>query len=262
MSFSDDTLNAFADGELDDITRHEVELAMRLDPQLAARVRRHQAQRSNLRSHGRSNVFDAFSPTIDQALPQRAQGAAGSGKVVHLSAVRAARNAPQPLPPPPQFRVRPRKIDWTRWATLAGAVVAGLLAGAAAMQGWTAARLLVALDADSGTLSARGDLASGLNQQLSGQTADVAVRVGSSFVSKDGVYCRSFTLPNTGGLACRDGGGWQIAVLAATEGGGGEYRQAGKALPRAVLDAIDARITGKPLDLEGERAARQQGWKR
>jgi hypothetical protein len=63
------------------------------------------------------------------------------------------------------------------------------------------------------------------------------------------------------GLACRAGGQWRIPVLAeaAPEAAGG-YRQAGSALPAAVLDAIDERIAGKPLDAAGEEAARARGW--
>lgn len=76
------------------------------------------------------------------------------------------------------------------------------------------------------------------------------------------MYCRSFTLPNTGGLACREGTTWRIAMMAATEAGGGEYREAGTVMPAAVLGAIEARITGRALDVNAERAARQQGWKR
>src|SRR4051812_16328693 len=102
MSFSDETLMAFADGELDDITKHEVELAMRLDPQLAARVRQHQALRSN--------VFNAFAPSADEAVPQRLQAASRSGKVVHLNTVRAQRN--NVAPPAPQAAPVIRKRRW------------------------------------------------------------------------------------------------------------------------------------------------------
>ncbi len=252
MSFSDETLMAFADGELDDITKHEVELAMRLDPQLAARVRQHQRLRSN--------VFNAFAPTQDQAVPQRAQGAARSGKVVHLNTARAARNVPLPAPPPPS---RQRRGEWSRWSALAGTLVFGMLAGALAMQRLGAADTLVAVEADGGSVTARGNLADMLSQQAGqGAPADAAVRIGTSFLSREGVYCRSFTLPNTGGLACREGGAWRIAVLAAIDGGGSEYRQAGSVMPGAVLDAVAARISGKALDATAERMARQQGWQR
>jgi hypothetical protein len=63
------------------------------------------------------------------------------------------------------------------------------------------------------------------------------------------------------GLACREGGQWTIPVLAEAEKeAAGGYRQAGSALPPAVLDAIDARIAGKPLDAAGEEAARARSW--
>jgi hypothetical protein len=66
---------------------------------------------------------------------------------------------------------------------------------------------------------------------------------------------------SSAGLACRAAGQWRIPVLTETtpEATGG-YRQAGSALPPAVLDAIDERIAGKPLDAAGEEAARSRGW--
>lgn len=253
MSFSDETLMAFADGELDDITKHEVELAMRLDPQLAARVRQHQALRSN--------VFNAFAPTLDEAVPQRLQAAARSGKVVHLNTVRAARN----VPPPQVTAPAPRKRSWTwlEWGAMAATLVAGVFGGIIGSQAFSSNGAMVGIDSDGGSLVARGELANSLSQQLaSAAPPGAAVRIGVSFVSKDGVYCRSFTLPNTGGLACRDSSVWRIPVMAATEGGGGEYRQAGSTMPAAVLEAVDVRISGKALDANAERGARQQGWKR
>jgi len=38
-------------------------------------------------------------------------------------------------------------------------------------------------------------------------------------------------------------------------------RQAGSALPPAVLADIDARIDGPSLDVQAERQARAQGWR-
>ena len=43
MRFTEETIMAYADGELDDSTRFEVELAMRQDPALAEKIRQHQA---------------------------------------------------------------------------------------------------------------------------------------------------------------------------------------------------------------------------
>jgi hypothetical protein len=61
-------------------------------------------------------------------------------------------------------------------------------------------------------------------------------------------------------MACRQGGQWQIPVMVAGSAPAGEYRQAGAAMPAAVLEAVDARIAGKPFDANQERAARAAGW--
>ena len=64
------------------------------------------------------------------------------------------------------------------------------------------------------------------------------------------------------GLACRDGAAWRVSTLAAVARvEAAPMRQAGSALPPAVLDAIDARIADKPLDAAGEEAARARGWR-
>jgi hypothetical protein len=116
----------------------------------------------------------------------------------------------------------------------------------------------------NGTLVARGALDSALTRQLaSAQPAGTAVKIGVSFVSRDGQYCRSFTTGASAGLACRSGSEWKIPVLAESGGAGeGAYRQAGSAMPPAVLEAIDARAAGSSLDAQGEQAAAQKGWSR
>ena len=103
-----------------------------------------------------------------------------------------------------------------------------------------------------------------MTQQLAGAPPqDAGVRLGVSFVAKDGNYCRSFMLPHMAGLACRNGAEWRIPVMASSgPGAAGTYRQAGSEMPPAVLEAIDERIAGKALDANAERAASKQGWKR
>lgn len=250
MSFSDETLMAFADGELDEQTRREVEHAMRHDPALAEKVRQHKALRSN--------VFNAFSSTLDEEVPQRLQAAARSGKVVHLDSVRPLRAAP-PVAPTPT-----RGWAWPEWGALAATLVVGILAGALGSRSVGGDAQLAAFDSEAGALVAQGPLAQALSQQLaSAPPSNPGVKLGVSFVGNDGNYCRSFLLPKTAGLACRSGAGWQIPVMAnSADGGMGDYRQAGSAMPQAVLDAIDARIAGQALDAAAEKAALQQGWKR
>lgn len=251
MSFSDEILMAFADGELDEHTRRAVEQAMRRDPAIAEKVRKHKALRAN--------VFNAFASTLDEAVPQRLHAAARSGKVIHLNSVRQVRTPP---PPPPA----PKKPAWSwpEWGAMAATLVVGVLAGVAASQDLGRDEQLAAFDNADGVLMAKGTLAKALSQQLAGNAArDPDVKVGISFVSKEGSYCRSFMLPSMAGLACNSGASWEIPVLTnGPMGSNSQYRQASSALPAAVLEAIDARIEGAPLDATAEHIAQRQGWKR
>jgi hypothetical protein len=145
---------------------------------------------------------------------------------------------------------------------MSASLAAGVLAGAL---GWQQLQ-----DKDSapfgrqgGALVARGELADALSTRLAADAPGGDVRLGVSFAAKDGAYCRSFQVGATAGLACRQGREWRIPVLAQEEHAEQTgYRQAGSAMPAAVLDAIDARIAGASLDAAAERAAREQGWRR
>ena len=239
MSFTDETLMAYADGELDPKTRSAVEQAMRRDPAVAERVRQHQAMRAN--------VFAAFAPVMDEAVPKRLQPQRQAGTVIDLGAARAARAGGK------------RSWSWPEWGALAATLVVGVLLGVAGVAGRQGP---VSAGAD-GQLLAQGKLADALSQQLaSAAPADSEVKIGVSFMATDGSYCRSFAMSGSAGLACRDGAQWKVPVMAKVEGAGeGAYRQAGSAMPTAVLEAIDARIAGKPFDAAAEQAAQKKGWK-
>jgi hypothetical protein len=238
MTYSDDILMAYADGELDPAERSAIEHAMRTDPAIAAAVERHRALRHD--------VAAAFAGILDEPVPARLQPPAAP--VVSLDAARAARAA---APPPMR-----RRWSWPEWGALAAMLMVGVLAGRMAPGGGQPA-----IAGNGSQVVAQGELASALDRQVGGRDAG-AVRVGVSFAARDGGYCRSFVMGASAGLACHEGGQWRIPVL--TEAGTqaeGVYRQAGTELPPAVLDAIDARIAGKPLDAAGEEAARARGWK-
>jgi anti-sigma-K factor RskA len=250
MKLSDEVLMAYADGELDEPARSEVEHAMRTDPAVAARVARHKALRAN--------VFEAFAGVLDEKTPPRLDPAAIRGKVVHLDAVRAARHQ---VHQEPQERSR---WAWPQWGAIAATLVVGVLAGMLGYRGMQGGGPLVPIAGQEGALVAQGSLAQALSQQLaSASTRDSQVRIGVSFATRDGSYCRSFAFGSTAGLACRSGEHWKIPVLAESEpGAAGAYRQAGSEMPQAVLDAIDQRIDGAGLDAAGEKAAQRRGWKR
>ena len=277
MRFSDETLMAFADGELDEPTRSAVERAMHRDPALAAKVRQHRALRSD--------VFGAFARTLDEPVPARLRqvvpvplvpvplvpvpldpgqrGAADllrAGNVVQLDQVRAARNQACEVPAP-----LPRRWSWPEWGAIAATLVLGVLAGSVGLTSLQGETELAASVGSKGVLGARGQLDAALSRQLaSAPPAGASVRIGVSFVARDGQYCRTFAMGAAAGLACRSGSGWTIPVLAegAAAAGEGAYRQAASAMPPAVLEAIDARAVGPSLDAKAEQAAARRGWTR
>jgi hypothetical protein len=250
MSFSDETLMAYADGELAQPEREAVERAMRADPEVAARVERHRALRAD--------VFAAFAPVLEEPLPARLAATALPDKVADLAAVRAGGggrvDSSAAIPRAPR-----RAWSWAQWGGMAASMVIGVLAGSVLFGRGPSQSGIASV---GGTLVATGALAEALSSQLAGSApAGADVKIGVSFAAKDGTLCRSFSIGTAAGLACRSGAQWRLPVLAeAEQGTAGEYRQAGSAMPAPVLEAIDARIAGPALDAEGERAARQDGW--
>jgi anti-sigma factor RsiW len=244
MKFDDETLMAYADGELAPELRVQVEQAMQADPAVAAAVERHRALRSD--------VFAAFAGVLDEPVPERLlPGHRPPAPGGHVRVDVLAQAHARPLP---------ARWSWRQWGGMAASLAAGVLAGALGWQqlrGGEAGPFSRAGDA----IVARGELADALSRQLAADAPAGAVRVGVSFAAKGGQYCRSFQLGSTAGLACREGGEWRIPVLAQdAQNGQAAYRQAGSAMPAAVLEAIDERIAGTSLDAAAERAARARGW--
>jgi hypothetical protein len=245
MTFSDENLSAYADGELDEATRAALEAAMAADPVLARRVARHRALRAR--------VQDAFAPVLTEPVPERLLAAArGPGSAERADNVIA-------------FQARPRpRWSWPQWGAMAACLIAGLLLGPLLLRPSAAPTPLAT---SGGRVLASGVLARALSQQLSSaQPVSAPVEIGVSFRARDGGYCRTFVLRETqslAGLACRAGTAWQVVTLAqsTTPGAaGGGYRQAASALPPAVARTLDDLIAGEPLDAASEAAAREHGW--
>ncbi|MEJ0085899.1 MAG: hypothetical protein WDO72_09465 [Pseudomonadota bacterium] len=248
MNYDDETLMAYADGELDAVQRAAIAAAVENDPGLARRVEKHRALRAK--------VAGAFAEVVNQPLPERLVSAAranpapasrGGGKVLKF--------------PTKGDRVPGRGWGFREWGAMAASVVLGVVISwrvfAPAEQGLFAA--------NGGALVARGELANALDRQLaSDQRREEPVQIGVTFKARDGNYCRSFTLPatRTAGLACRAGGDWQVAATAVAELPAGQLQQAAGAMPAAILAAIERRIAGEALDAAGEENARLGGWDR
>lgn len=222
----DDRLAAYVDGELAPADHDAFEQELAADPALQAEVARQRGLRARLAA--------AFDPVLDEPVP--------------LALTLAAQAANEP-----------RRGAWRapQWAAMAACLALGVLAGRLAL-----APSAGPLAAKDGALVARGSLARALDGQLAVDQGPV--RIGVSFKSADGRYCRTFqSRPDRlAGLACRDAAGWTARALAAwTPPDEGAYRTAGSETPPAVLAAVDAAIAGAPLDARGELAARARGWK-
>lgn len=243
MTVSDELLMAYVDDELDAQTRAAVEAAMADDPRLAQRVDEQRALRERLRA--------AFDPVLAEPPPARlvalARGASAAGLHGKVAFLR---------------RPHVQRGSWPKWLALAASLLLGVIAGRLAFRG-SGAGPIVTHDRQ---LTASGLLADALSDQLaSTQAAGAPVRIGISFRSKSGRYCRTFSLqaPRVAGLACHVGRHWQLRVLAGAETqstAAGRYREAGSAMPPAVVAAVRANLAGEPLDASAERAARRRGW--
>jgi hypothetical protein len=254
MNIPDDVLAAYVDGELEGAERARIEQAMAQDAQLAQRVAQQRALRDRLRG--------AYNGVLQEAVPQRLVHAvklgtpAGPAQVIDLARVRAERTR----------RANGQRQVKVRRYSIAASLAVGLMAGVLIQRLATPGAVTEFHD---GSLLARGALAQALNEQLASSAAPgAAVRIGLTFRSKAGSYCRTFALSggrSLVGLACREQDQWQLLNLMAAEGSGGagttqNLRMATSALPPALLQAVSEHISGDPLNAAAEVKARSTGW--
>lgn len=258
MSFSDETLMAYADGELDAATRAAVEAAMRADPSIARRVARLRARRDE-------GYIGGLGPEPGRAARER------RATVVQLDVVRAHRAAVQLA----ARKAAKRSWGWPEWGALVAVLLLGLVAGKVGLARWQPGWLSDAppptlVASRDGMLLAQGRLAAALSQQMGGAAPnDGEIRIGLSFLSNQGGYCRTFTLAGANqdlsGIACRSSEQWQVPALvqnARPLTQMGPSRMAGVEMPGAVMEAIDQRIVGGMLDPRAELEALRRGWQR
>lgn len=277
MSIPDQTLMAYADGELEPAQRAEVEAAVAADPKLAERVEQHRALRRKLSVAYDPVLLDtvphaliAAARTSPAATPSSAiPGVAATERgatVTDLRRVRAARaaEAKEAAAFARRAEMPPRPWTWFEWGAVAASIAIGAVIAHLAMRSPQTSRIIT----DNGDLVAQADLAEALSTQLViDQPVAAPVQIGVSFKSKTGGICRTFTLKDRnvlGGLACREGNEWHVQVLANAPPGTnsqGGYKPAGGSMPPAVVSAVEQQIEGEPLDADGETAARARGWK-
>src|SRR5882724_6659466 len=132
MSFSDDILMAYADGELDVKTRAQVEDAMAADPAIARRVAAHQALRKTLRA-GFDKVLEEPVPERLIAAARAASRAPSENRAPTESGALPVSGAPSEngvvLPFRPKRARSPTSIrwGWPHWGAIAASFVLGAL---------------------------------------------------------------------------------------------------------------------------------------
>lgn len=241
MKLTDEELMAYADGELSAVDTKRIEAAMAGDPALAARVARFRSVRRALHT--------AYDSVLTEPVPERLRALLGDvaaseppAPVVDLAAHREQRQA---------------RFGPPAWAAMAASLVIGVLVGRALL---TPDGLFV----DDGRYAGAA-LTRVLDTRLASDAANQsdATRIGLTFRSNEGDICRTFSHLSeprtTAGLACREDQRWAIRLAVQTPTAQTEFRQAGADAP-AVLDAVDAIISGEPFDAAQERRSRDSDW--
>ena len=233
MNLTEENLIAYADGEVSGDERRTIETALKTRPDLMAFVEQQRALRQRLET--------SFS--ADEAIPDRLL------------------NALAQTPISPRWHWWQKLKSWTSrrfllWSAMptAAALACGLVVGFLLTPAGN-------FRIDHGAMLARGALSTALDTQLaSAQQTTGTVRVGISFKSKDGRYCRTFSDAALSGVACRDANGWAVAALASSSSESGAYHMAG-AMPDTVRETVEKMIAGEPLDAAEETRARAQNWR-
>jgi hypothetical protein len=211
-----------------------MEAKVAADPELSAFAEQHRRLAATLRTH--------FDPVAAAPLPPELERKLRGADVIDFSAA------------------RDRKRPGRGWAVQAGALAASLALGLLVGGQW--------LGREAGPIATNNDrivAAAGLDRALDTQLASAPTtggpRVGLTFRNQSGTWCRSFSDGGASGLACREGGHWQIrALLGPAEGQGSDYRMAAGQDPR-LMDLVEDSMAGDPLGPDEERAVVAGNWR-
>jgi hypothetical protein len=252
MKFSSETLMAYADGELDEPTRGEIEAAMHEDAEIATQVAQHQSLRAELAA--------AFDDVLDEPIPERLEETV---REAPIAAVATATDMTSARP----AHAPEKKSAWSlpQWTAIAVSLVLGVVIGRAAFNK-TDSDAVVTKD---GHVIASGTLAAALSNQVGASPAQQRdSQIGISYRAKSGEYCRTFNVRehqagNTlAGVACKSADEWRVQALAqAVVAAPHQYRMASTVVPPLILRAVEENIQGGPLDAKQEAAAREKEWK-
>ncbi len=234
MTYTDEQLSAFLDGELSPVEMEAIRNALANNETLADRLAELSAVDSSIRA-----VYDTIN---DRPIPPEVTAlleapTADTGTVVSL---------------PPLDRLKQaagRHLALAASVILAVGIAFGVLLNSGPQR-----------DSREAIASVLDTRPSGTRQQLDGE---VSVTPRLTFRDKAGNYCRLFELSDATGtrqsLACREAGEWQIAATVYSDPETGDlYQPAGGGSPLDTL--IDRRIAEGPFDRTEETALIGNAW--
>ncbi|WP_105383091.1 anti-sigma factor family protein [Neorhizobium alkalisoli] len=243
--FDDETLMAFADGELDAATSSRIEKALEEDETLAERVAGF--------SNSRMAVASAMKPLIGEPVPaalmasvrRMAEEAERGAKVTHKSG-----HPHDNVVPLRSRQLRPTRAPHPPWLMPAAA---SILAAVAGIGGFLLGRGLTPDPAFDATIAAALDRQPSGRDVPLGSSAET-LHIVSSFQDGKGGLCREYELrrrqENTVTVACRQGETW-VPRLALTVPRTEDY------VPASAQETIDAYLAsiqaGAPLSAEQEQ---------
>jgi surface antigen len=249
---SDETLMAYADGELSPSARRSVRQTLARDPALAQKL-------DSFVATGRLNLSDAFDDILSEPVPPHL-----------LEAVLGTRHRPAQAAAPlallvdciRRWRSILRVSTWSLAAVPALSV--GLVLGA--VGSWLVQPSGGLVREMGGRLIASGPL----QQVLETTPSGTAIRAGqdmfepeSTFYSQKQEWCREYQLlagaeNRFKGLACRSRDGtWRVDIHA-------QARSTTAYAPAAhgvVADAVEKLMQGQPLALEAEKRLIKEAWR-
>jgi hypothetical protein len=228
----DEKFFAWLDGELGPAEAAEMEAKVAADPQLQRLADQHRALGAQLTG--------AFDPVAAADVPDHLREALRPpAEVIEFPTARRVGTFPS-LP---------------RWAAMAATLAVGILVGTFVPQ-----RGGAPVEMQGGKLYAAATLNHALDAQLASAPAG-DVRIVLTFRDKAGEICRSFNGAGGSGLACREGGRWQLkGLFASPEGQAGGYRMAAGMDP-SLAALVESTMAGEPFDAAREQAAKDKGWR-
>jgi len=239
--FDDETLMAFADGELDDVTSRRVEEALETDEALAERLA--------VFLDTRTAVASAMKPLIDEPVPDALE--ASVRRMAQEASARLAGTDEGKIvsfrrPETPQVRVT--RQQWLM------PVAASILAVVTGIGGFMAGRSIEPTGSFENTIAAALDgQASGSDVALGGSDT---LHIIASFVDGHGDLCREYELrrqqENTATVACRMQGKWVTRLALSSPQTEGYVPASSQEMIDAYLTSIEA---GEPLAANAEKDA-------